>query len=97
MSSADDITALVQACVSELNRQLPSEERIDDTPETVLTGEGGRLDSLSIVTLLVAVEEALANRFGREVPLLDNPDLWEENGPYRTLGGLTGFIAGRLG
>ncbi|MBI5211317.1 MAG: hypothetical protein HY927_15190 [Elusimicrobia bacterium] len=82
-------------CVEEINRQLPPERRLALSPEAILVGEGGTLDSLSIVSLLVAVEERMADLFGVRCSLLDEGLSADGESPLRTLGGLASWLAGR--
>lgn len=54
-----------------MNEDLPAAERVDHAWDTVIMGDGGSLDSLGIANFLVGMEEAVADRFGAEVPLTD--------------------------
>jgi D-alanine--poly(phosphoribitol) ligase subunit 2 len=92
----DDLLGLVYACVDDLNKQLPPEARLSRTAQTVLVGTGGVLDSLSLINFLVSVEEAVAARFGTEVPLLGDPQLGDESGPFHTLSSLAALLSHRL-
>jgi acyl carrier protein len=85
----------IRQCVQDLNKQLTAGERLDDSPETILAGEGGKLDSLSLITLLVAIEEAVEKNFAVRVAVLDEEMLGADDGPYRTLGSLARWIAER--
>jgi hypothetical protein len=54
MHSAD-VTLQILAAIEELNRQLPPKQRIPVGVDTSLFGEGGRLDSLGLINLLLLV------------------------------------------
>lgn len=86
---------VIRQCVQELNKQLTAAERLGDSPETILAGEGGKLDSLSLITLLVAIEEAVGKNFAIKLSVLDEEMLGADDGPYRTLGSLARWIAER--
>ncbi len=45
--------------VDQVNELLPAEQQLARTPECVLFGSGGTLDSLGCVNLIVAAEERL--------------------------------------
>lgn len=65
-----------------------------DTP--LYGGESG-IDSLSLVRLIVAVEAATQQRFGRQVTLADERAMSQRNSPFRTAGTLAALLATRLG
>jgi hypothetical protein len=50
-----------------------------------LTGEGGALDSLALVNLIVAAEQKIADRVGRAISLTDDATLFEPEGPISTV------------
>jgi D-alanine--poly(phosphoribitol) ligase subunit 2 len=59
--------------------------------ETPLFGREGILDSLGLVTLIVAVEQALEDVFGVSVSLADDKAMSQQHSPYRTIGTLAGY------
>ena len=61
--------------------------------ETVLLGEGGCLDSLGLVTLVVALEEAIEDRYSKVVALADEKAFSEDRSPFRTVGSLALFAS----
>ncbi len=89
--SRDTIQAILDDAVSELNRQLPPESRLDaGDADAVLLGEGGTLDSLSLITLFVAVEERLEQRLGGSLSLVEQSA--EEADAFHTVGALIDWI-----
>lgn len=79
-------------CVDTINADLPETMKLSRDHNSVLIGRGGVYDSLSIINLLISVEEAL-NNLGEEVILLDEDLITDEEGPYSTLYKLAEFIA----
>lgn len=71
MDSKTNIIETIYGCIEVLNQQLPESGRLAKSLETVIAGNGGVLDSLSLITLLVDVEQALAERHDISVSLLD--------------------------
>jgi acyl carrier protein len=78
-----------------LNRQLPNRKKIPSAESTVLHGDDGELDSLSLVTLLVAVEEGLEDEFGTNCELMDEISGGLED-RVLTIGALKDFILRKL-
>jgi len=94
-ASSAAISEAVYACIDQVNRMLPHEARLAKDPSTVLVGEGGVLDSLALINLLVNLEEALRSRLGLECAVLDEALLSDLEGPYRSVGQLAAWIAER--
>ena len=60
---------------------------------TRLFGRDGLLDSMGLVTLVVAVEQAIEDEYGVSVSLADDRALSQRNSPYRTVGSLAEYAA----
>ena len=63
---------------------------------TALFGGDGFLDSMALVTLVVAVEQAIEEKFGTNVSLADPGAMSQEHSPYRTIGALADYAIRRL-
>jgi acyl carrier protein len=94
MEKLAQIEKIVFACVDRLNEQLPSELRVVKAGETVIVGEGAAIDSLSLVSLIVDIEENIASELRWTVNLLDIEFAGEAGPQFRTLGELVRWIGG---
>jgi hypothetical protein len=83
---------VIYTSIREINAQLPTEQRLACTPDTVLVGEGGVLDSLGLINLLILVEEGVSARTGSAVTLLNESYIGVQDGPFRTVGALADYI-----
>lgn len=90
------IVELIYAGVDAFNVQQPDGFRLQKSEETILVGSGGVLDSLGLITLLVALEGNLSEAFGKSITLLDESSLADENGPLKTLGSLADFALSQV-
>src|SRR4029079_11772753 len=54
----------IYAALDAVNSQLPPSRRLSRTPETVIVGPGGALDSLGLVNFVLAVEEKMGDAIG---------------------------------
>jgi acyl carrier protein len=84
----DGLLPRIYRIVDTFNAQLPPDTQLTKTPETVVVGPGGTLDSLSIVNLLVLLEEELGKELGGRVVLLDETliaQATEGQGPLHNL------------
>ena len=75
---------------------LDPASRIPHDPEALLVGEGGRLDSLGLINLMVAVEERLEREHGVVVTLADEEAFSATESPFRTVATLRAHVARRL-
>jgi hypothetical protein len=83
------VVGLLYEAVDDLNLQLRKDARLEKSPATVLTGEGGRLDSLGLLNLLVFTEQRLETAYGVSVMLADDDAMAKEPSPFRNLETLT--------
>jgi len=85
---------IVYDAIDVVNQQLPASRRLHKSPDTVIVGAGGSLDSLGIVTFVILLEEKVGEAFGTTVQLLDEQMLVEDS-PFQSIGALTRYIATR--
>jgi D-alanine--poly(phosphoribitol) ligase subunit 2 len=90
-----DLASLIMEVLQELNAQQEMNHLEDLNRETPLFGQRGILDSLGLVTLVVAVEQAIEDEFGVSVSLADEKAMSQRNSPYRTVASLAEY-AGRV-
>ena len=85
---------IVYDTIDVMNRQLPAARRLLKSPDTVIVGADGLLDSLGIVNFVITLEEKVGEAVGATVQLLDD-DMLVEGSPFQTVGRLTAYIATR--
>lgn len=91
----DEIAPLILGVLRELDQQgVVDLDGVEPDAETELFGEAGILDSVGLVSLVVAVEERLADELGIDVPLADERALSQRHSPYRTVSSLAAYAAG---
>ncbi len=64
--------------------------------DTLLFGKEGALDSMGLVTLIVAVEQAIEDRFEQTATLADEKAMSQANSPYRSVGSLADYAVSQL-
>jgi acyl carrier protein len=92
--SKDAILDLVYRVIDSTNRLLPPEKAIVKSPETILFGESGTLDSLGLVSLIVSLEDEIQLSLGIPILLADERAMSQRKSPFRSVGSLTEYIAG---
>jgi acyl carrier protein len=92
----DRVLEALYRAVDVIAPELPRGTRLAKSPDTVLLGEASPLDSLGLVNLIVAVEQAVEEEFGAPLSLLDEAQLQPEDSPLRSLGALADHLHARL-
>ncbi len=95
MESYEQITQAVYDAIDEVNEMREPDEAIEKSPDTVLIGESGKLDSLGLVNLAVAVEKNIERGFKETISVMDLVPTAEESA--WTVAGLAKSIAERVG
>jgi acyl carrier protein len=87
-------TELVNLIVDNL-RQFDGEQALKIPANledgTTLFGRDGILDSMALVTLVVAVEQAIEDKFNVAISLADAKAMSQKHSPYRTIGSLAEY------
>lgn len=86
------ITSAVFSAIDEVNKQLPKEQKLEKSMDTVLVGPTSKLDSLGMVNLVVALEEHIEKDFDRTIYLTDESVMSDGNGYFQTIGALCEHI-----
>ncbi|MDJ0711374.1 MAG: hypothetical protein QNJ14_13340 [Woeseiaceae bacterium] len=61
-----------------------------------LFGKDGALDSMGLVTLIVALEQAIEDKYDASIALADEKALSQARSPYRTVATLADYAAGQI-
>jgi acyl carrier protein len=92
----NDVTALILQTAREIGVSQEMELPADFNARTPLFGEGGALDSMALVSLVIAVEQAIEEKYGVVVELANDKALSQRNSPYRTVETLANFATQEL-
>ncbi|MBI4552881.1 MAG: hypothetical protein HY710_11510 [Candidatus Latescibacteria bacterium] len=71
MERHERLTQAVYNAIDEVNERLEPDEALDRSPDTVLIGEHGTLDSAGFVTFIAAVEEQVERTFRITINVID--------------------------
>lgn len=83
----EEVAVIVRAAIEQLNGTLPAKRAVDSAEDTVLLGDGGRLDSMGLVLLIAAIEEMVEQTWHARISLMDV--VIDEARVPRTVGDLT--------
>ena len=96
MTEREKILNSIYGALDEVNEQLPDDQQLEKSPDTVLLGESGKIESIDLVNILVATEENVEEAFGVPVSITDERAVSEKNSPFTTIGTLCDFISNLL-
>ncbi len=93
MNNRDKILNILFGAIDEINEIRPPEQQVDKSADTVLFGQGGVLDSIGLVSFIVAAEQKLAEETGASITLADERAMSQKNSPFRTVSTLADYIS----
>ena len=87
-----EITRLLYEVVDEINERLTRDRRLTKSPDTILFGKGGNLDSLGLVNLITLTEQKVEDKFGITITLADERALSPKETRFKTIGTLVDYV-----
>jgi acyl carrier protein len=97
--STEELNQLTSIIVSAVGESAPDDAGVVAgtlTPDTVLFGSNGLLDSIGLVSVAIAVEQAVQDRYQVTITLADEKALSQKHSPYRTVGTLARYAQGEI-
>ena len=91
----EQIINVIYNVFDEVNEQLDLDARLKKSTDTVIVGDGGKLDSLGMVNFVVGLEQKLMDELDVDISLADQ--LMNADDHFRTVDSLAAFIAGNPG
>jgi acyl carrier protein len=85
MVSRNEILEAVLSAIRDANAVLPAEASLEVSEQAGLLEPAGRLDSLGLVNLIVAVENRCQELLGTTVGLVDAMQISPDESPFRTV------------
>lgn len=80
----------ISQSVQEANQ---SGEGVELSFATILFGENAVVDSLTLVNIIVDLEDAIFAELGRQVTLTDDEAVFRDPSPYTSVGSLLSYIS----
>jgi D-alanine--poly(phosphoribitol) ligase subunit 2 len=87
----DKVLEILKEAVSDLNEELQYESLENPDEDTILFGGDEGIDSLSLVRLVIDVEQRLKEELNLVASLADEKAMSARRTPYRTVGTLADF------
>jgi acyl carrier protein len=90
----EELIGIIYESLEEVNEQLPNDQRIHKSTDTILVGRTGGLDSLGFVNFIALVEEKCAHKYGITVSLMEASS--SEDAALEDVGGFADSLFERL-
>ena len=88
----NQIKEIIFKSIKELNENLDEDQQLQLSTDTVLLGKDSNIDSITLVNLIVTIEESLEDNLNVSVTLADEKALSQKNSPFLTIETLHNYI-----
>lgn len=88
----EQIIAILESAIEELNEQLDAEEKIAFNDETRFIGSHACIDSMGFVTLISIIEELIADKTGKNIQLVNEKAFSQKHSPFYSITTLVDYI-----
>jgi acyl carrier protein len=92
MNVPENIVAAIYRAVDWINGELPPDRQLIKVPGTRLLGSESVLDSMHLVSLIIAIEREVEDTFGVTLTLADERALSMKESPFRSIQSLADYI-----
>lgn len=89
---SDNILEIIYAALDDADAQSLDGAPVKKSPDSPLLGSDQGVDSLTIVNLVVAIEEQVEAKLGKTVVLVDEDSMALQEHPFRTVGTLASYV-----
>ena len=96
MADKDAVIDIIYSALKALNEELDADKRVLLSPHTRLFGPEASLDSLSLVSVIVDVETAIADELGASISLTDDHAMSQAVSPFSSVTSLADYILAQL-
>jgi acyl carrier protein len=87
-----EIVNIIINSIKEINRELDQPILIDNQKEIFLYGGDSTLDSISLVSIIVLVEQEIEDKFDISLILADEKAMSRKNSPFLSVSTLADYI-----
>jgi hypothetical protein len=93
MTNQATIVDAILTCVDSVNRDLPPADRIARAADTRIAGTGSAVPSLTLINLILEVEDAVAPLLGKRIDILDGAASGDQGLRFSSIQDLAAWIA----
>jgi D-alanine--poly(phosphoribitol) ligase subunit 2 len=85
-------STIVLDAIDELNQTLDVPVSVEQGEATPIYGQDKTLDSISLVSLIVSIEQKVEDKFNMSIILANEKAMSQRNSPFLTVGTLSAYI-----
>jgi acyl carrier protein len=93
MNKNEKILEAIYAALDEVNKMLPTSERIKKSENILLIGHNAELDSLQLMNLIVELEQQIEIIFNSSIILTDEKAMNHSPNPFTSISTLVEYIS----
>src|SRR5262245_9273729 len=93
----EEIIRAIFAAIDEVNEHLPRQRKIEKSARAVLIDDSRQVDSLTLISLIAAIEERIDEEYAVLINLADSDVLSHINNPFKSVETLANHIEFLLG
>lgn len=90
------IMGIIESAIRQQDLLLDQPIDLSQGDNSVIYGIEGVIDSLTLVSIIVDIEQMVRAHYGVDVHLANTADLPADATPFATFGALTGYVTARL-
>jgi acyl carrier protein len=83
---------MVYAAIDAVNEQLSRDQKLEKRQDAILLGNGGKIDSVNFINLIVALEERYQQEVGQPVCLTAEIEAVDDDYPFRNVDTLANHL-----
>ena len=91
-NTKDKIVALIYEVIDEENEAREQDKQIVKSLETLFLTKDGGLDSLGLVSLIIATEEKIVDSLDADITIADAKAMSQKNSPFKSVNSLADYI-----
>lgn len=91
-----DLKNIIYSTIDLINSELPKNKQIEKKVNAELWGDKGKMDSLTLVRFVIALEENLELKYKKNISLTNDQMLSQKESPFRNITALTKYISSIL-
>lgn len=95
MATKNEIIEIVYSAIDEVNLELPAGGKMQKSLSEVLLGDNSKLDSLSFINFVMAVEKGLREKCGVAITLVTQETMSSGESPFQSVDKLADYIVSK--
>ena len=92
----ETIFSVVIIALTQIREDFELDQEEDISPETRLIGPQSGISSITLVALIAEIEDAISDKFEKEIVLADERAMSLKQSPFRRISTLVDYIAERI-